>query len=322
VSATARWVVFAYHTMGARCLAALLERGEDVAMVVTHTDDAIEGGWFESVASVARRYTVPVYTPATPNVPDVEAAIRAARPDIILSVWYRRLLGASLLGIPSIAALNLHGSLLPAYRGRAPLNWVLVNGESRTGVTLHHMTEEADAGDIVAQQPIDILPVDTAATLYARMVGAGVELLVRSYPAVVSGVAPRIPQDHRLATVFGRRRPEDGRVCWAWDAPRIVNMVRAVTHPFPGAFVGHGPDRLYLWAAQVDSTEQVADPPGSVLAVNPGRGVRVATGHGTVRLERVEDAGDGEEPGDQWARRRGLRPGMTLRDYRRGHGRS
>jgi len=306
-----RWVVFAYHTFGARALAALLARGETVALVVTHEDQPAEGDWFESVAEVARAHGVPVLTPPSPNDPALVAQLAALEADAFLSVWYRRLLGDALLALPRVAALNLHGSLLPAYRGRAPLNWALVNGETRTGVTLHHMTREADAGDIVAQEAIDIGPEDTARSLYERMVKAGVDLLVQWYPAVLAGTAPRRPQDHTRATVFGRRRPEDGRVAWAWPARRIANMIRAVAQPYPGAFVGDGEQRLHLWEATVAEAETTA-PPGTVLAVHADAGVIVATGQGTLRLTRVQAAGRAEQPADVWAQALRLRPGDRL----------
>jgi UDP-4-amino-4-deoxy-L-arabinose formyltransferase/UDP-glucuronic acid dehydrogenase (UDP-4-keto-hexauronic acid decarboxylating) len=308
-------VVFAYHTFGARALAGLLARGERVAAVVTHDDEPAEGDWFESVADLARGHGVPVLTPGSPNDPAVVARLAALEADVFVSVWYRKLLGAALLATPRVAAVNLHGSLLPAYRGRAPLNWVLVNGETRTGVTLHHMTLEADAGDIVGQEPLEIQPDDTALTLYGRMVKAGVDLLLQWYPAVLAGTAPRRPQDHARATVVGRRRPEDGRVSWAWPATRIVNMIRAVTHPYPGAFVGDDDARLYLWeGAAVDGTGD-AVAPGTVVEVGPGH-VTVATGRGSVRLLRVQSAGEAEAPADAWARAQGLRPGDRLRGER------
>jgi methionyl-tRNA formyltransferase len=308
----ARWVVFAYHTFGARALEALLARGERVVAVVTHVDDPAEGDWFESVAELARGHRLPVLTPRSPNGPEVRDALAACEPDVFLSVWYRRLLDADLLALPRVAALNLHGSLLPAYRGRAPVNWVLVNGESRTGVTLHHMTVEADAGDIVAQEPIEIDPLDTALTLYRRIVKAGIDLLLQWYPSVLDGTAPRLPQDERLATAFGRRRPEDGRVHWDWPARRIADMIRAVTHPFPGAFTGDGESRLRLWAAEVPPAQRRAAAPGTLLEVEPGRGVTIATGDGVLLLTVVQAAGGPEEPADGWARRLRLRPGTRL----------
>ena len=309
----ARWALFAYHTFGARALEALLARDEQVVAVVTHADDPSEGDWFDSAADVARTHRLPLFTPASPNLPVIVETLRALEPDVILSVWYRRLLGADLLAVPRIAALNLHGSLLPAYRGRAPVNWVLVNGERRTGVTLHHMTAEADAGDIVAQQAIDIEPEDTALSLYTRMVKVGVDVLLESYPAVLAGTAPRTPQDHRRATVFPRRRPEDGRVEWSWPATRIANMIRAVTHPFPGAFVGDGEDRLFLWAASVLPGSAPRAAPGTLLEVRPAVGLAVATGDGALLLKRVQSAGIAEEPADIWALRRSLPPGAQLR---------
>jgi UDP-4-amino-4-deoxy-L-arabinose formyltransferase/UDP-glucuronic acid dehydrogenase (UDP-4-keto-hexauronic acid decarboxylating) len=308
---SARWVVLAYHTFGARALAAILGRGEHVAALVTHADEPTEGDWFESAADVARARGVPVLTPRSPNEPDVIARLAALDADVFLSVWYRRLLGDAVLALPRVAALNLHGSLLPAYRGRAPLNWVLVNGEARTGVTLHHMTREADAGDIVAQSPIDIEPDDTALTLYGRMVKVGVDLLLQWYPAVLAGTAPRRPQDHTRATVVGRRRPDDGRVAWTWPARRIVDMVRAVTHPYPGAFVGEASRRLYLWEASVAPGTSPA-PAGTVVDVGSDGGVAIATPDGLVRLLRVQSDGRNEESASEWARAHGLRPGDRM----------
>jgi methionyl-tRNA formyltransferase len=307
-----RTVVFAYHTIGARALEALLAHGEDVVAVVTHADDPAEGDWFESVAGLARAHGLPWLTPSSPNSPDVVGALRPLAPDLVVSVWYRRLLGPELLALPRLAALNLHGSLLPRYRGRAPLNWVLVNGETRTGVTLHHMDAAADAGDIVAQRPIDIAPDDTALTLYQRMVKEGVDLLLEALPAVVAGTAPRVPQDHARATLMPRRRPEDGRVEWSWPAARIANMIRAVTHPFPGAFVGEGRARLWLWAGSLLPTAPGPSRPGTLLDVVAGRGITVATGAGALLVSRVQAAGGTEERADTWAERRRLRPGMTL----------
>lgn len=309
---SARWAVFAYHTFGARALEALLGRGERVLAVVTHADDPAEGDWFESVADVARAHRLPLLVAESPNVPPVVDALRALGPEMVLSVWYRRLLGPDLLALPRVAALNLHGSLLPKYRGRAPVNWVLVNGETRTGVTLHHMVAEADAGDIVAQEALDIDPEDTALTLYRRIVQVGVDLLLDAYPAVLAGTAARRSQDHAQATLFPRRRPEDGRVEWGWPARRIADMIRAVAHPFPGAFVGDGAGRLRLWAGAVLDDRAAPGPPGSLVDIRPGAGVAVAAGRGVVLLRQVQRPGGAAEAADGWALARGLRPGMLV----------
>ena len=187
-----------------------------------------------------------------------------------------------------------------------------MNGETRTGVTLHHMTVAADAGDLVAQRPIDIEPDDTAFTLYERMMKVGVELLLEAYPAVLDDTAPRAPQDHARATTEPRRRPEDGRVEWAWPAARMFNMIRAVAHPYPGAFVGDGPARLRLWAASIWEGSSRGAAPGTLLEIVPSRGITVATGEGVLLIARVQSAGGVPEPADRWAARRALRPSMRL----------
>src|SRR5262249_38133186 len=223
-----------------------------------------------------------------------------------------RVVGAGVRAGPRVAALNLHGSLLPAYRGRAPLNWVLVNGETRTGVTLHHMTPVADAGDVVAQRSIEIEPDDTAFTLYERMVKVGVELLLESYPGVLAGTAPRIPQDDACATTVPRRRPQDGRVAWARRAAATATVGRGGAEPSPGAFVGDGPARLTLWAASLAEASPGRAAPGTLVAIVPARGLVVATGRGAVLLARVQEAGGSAGRADRWAGRAGPPPGMRL----------
>ncbi len=308
-----RVVVFAYHTIGARCLETLLAWGDTVAAVVTHADDPEEAIWFESVADLARARELPVYTPASPNTPEFVALMRSLRPDLFLSVWYRRLLSPDLLAIPRFGAVNLHGSLLPRYRGRAPVNWVLVNGEEKTGVTLHYMIAQADAGDIIAQAEIEIDPTETALALYEKLVKAGAGLLERWYPAIRAGTAPRRPQDPALATVFGRRRPEDGRVKWGRPARELYNLIRAVTHPYPGAFASFRGRRLFLWGARMEAEARGGEP-GTVLEVRPGRGMVVATGSGALRLIRLALEGEAEMAGDAFAVRHALRPGDRLED--------
>jgi methionyl-tRNA formyltransferase len=306
-----RVVLFGYHTLGVRCLEVLLTLGCEVALVVTHADDPGETRWFPSVAEAARARGLPVVAPASPNTPDMAARLRALAPALVVSVMYRRLLAPELLAVPAVAAVNLHPSYLPRYRGRAPVNWVLVNGETETGVTLHDMTPAADAGDIIAQDRVPIAPDDTARSLFGKVDAAGTALLARALPAVAAGVAPRTPQDPALATTYGRRGPEDGRVDWSWPAARIANMIRAVTHPFPGAFTGDGAGRLHLWAGTPDATGAAAAP-GTVVGIAPGRGVAVATGQGTLCLRRVQPAGGAEDDAWTWAARRGLRPGASV----------
>ena len=228
-------VVFAYHNVGARCLRVLLAHGIDVRLVVTHEDDPAETLWFERVADVAREYDLPAATPADPNGGDEVARVRGLAPDFIFSFYYRQMLGAALLAIPARGALNMHGSLLPRYRGRAPVNWAVLHGERETGATLHYMAEKPDAGDMVAQTAVPILPDDTARDVFDKVTVAAEITLDRVLPALVAGAAPRIPLDLATGSYFGGRTAADGRIDWSRAAQRIHDLVRAVAPPYPGA---------------------------------------------------------------------------------------
>jgi methionyl-tRNA formyltransferase len=231
-----RALVFAYHNVGVRCLKALLAHDLDVALVVTHEDSPHEPIWFDSVAAVAADYDIPTLTPEDPNTPEMLQRIRELAPDFLFSFYYRKMLFPEVLAVPSRGALNMHGSLLPRYRGRVPVNWAVLHGESETGATLHYMTVKPDAGDIVAQTAIPILPDDTAGEVFDKVTVAAELTLHRVLPDLIAGHAPRIAQDLHQGSYFSGRRPEDGWIDWRWPAERIHNLVRAVAPPYPGAF--------------------------------------------------------------------------------------
>ena len=241
-----RAVVFAYHDVGVRCLEVLRAAGVDVRLVATHEDDPRETVWFESVAARARLYGIPVVTPADPNGRETVERVRAAAPDLLFSFYYRRMLGAELLALPRLGAYNLHGSLLPKYRGRAPVNWAVLHGEHETGATLHEMVAKPDAGRIVGRERVPILPNDTASEVLGKVALAGEIVLERSLPALAAGTATLVPQDLAAGSYFGGRRPEDGAIDPAWPAKRIHDLVRAVAPPYPGAFLEAGGRRLRL----------------------------------------------------------------------------
>ncbi len=230
-----RAVVFAYHNVGYRCLSVLLAHGVEVALVVTHRDNPKENIWFDSVQTLAELHGIPVITPENPNAPEVVEQIRALRPDFFFSFYYREMLKPALLQIPACGALNMHGSLLPKYRGRVPVNWAIIHGETETGATLHYMTEKPDNGDVVAQQAVPILPDDTAHEVFQKVTVAAELALNAVLPALLAGTAPRFPQDLSQGAYFGGRKPEDGVIDWSQSAVQIHNLVRAVAPPYPGA---------------------------------------------------------------------------------------
>ncbi len=231
-----RAVVFAYHKVGVRCLKVLLAHGVQVPLVVTHEDDPNETIWFASVAATAREYGIPVITPADPNAPDIVARVAQAAPDFVFSFYYRLMLKRALLDIAPRGAFNMHGSLLPAYRGRAPVNWAVLHGERQAGATLHRMNEKPDNGEVVDQVAVPLLPDDTAAEVFDKVTVAAELTLDRCLPALVDGSARPWVQDLSQGRYFGGRKPEDGRIDWRWPARRVHDLVRAVAPPYPGAF--------------------------------------------------------------------------------------
>lgn len=263
-------VVFAYHNVGARCLLALLARDIDVRLVVTHTDNPNETIWFASVARIAGERGIPVITPEDANVPDVVERVRALAPDFLFSFYYRSMLGRPLLDAAGRGALNMHGSLLPKYRGRVPINWAIIHGETETGATLHYMTEKPDNGDIVAQQRVPILPDDTAQQVFDKVTVAAELALYDVLPALIDGSAPRTPQDLSRGGYFGGRKPEDGRIDWKQSARDVHNLVRAVAPPYPGAFSDTPLGRLIVNRSRIvqDTVATiVADPAEALIPV-------------------------------------------------------
>jgi methionyl-tRNA formyltransferase len=239
-----RAVVFAYHDVGVRCLRVLLAHGVDVSLVVSHEDQPGELIWFDSVAKHARWHGLPLILPSEPNTAAVIDQVRAARPDFLFSFYYRHMLGAELLQAPLRGAFNMHGSLLPKYRGRVPVNWAVLKGETETGATLHAMTTKADAGGIVGRQAVPILPDDTAVEVFRKVAVAAELLLHRSLPGLLAGSALLEAQDLTKGSYFGRRTARDGAIDWQLGFKAVHNLVRAVAPPFPGAYALAGPHRL------------------------------------------------------------------------------
>lgn len=274
----------AYHEMGAVGLEAVRAAGIEVPLVLTHADDPREERWFRSVRELAAAGGAAVV--------DVEAAedqvarVAAVQPDLIFSFYFRKMITPAVLALARYAAYNLHGSLLPKYRGRAPVNWVLVNGERETGVTLHVMDAKPDHGAIVGQRAVAIAREDTALSLYRKLAVEARAVLDEALPLIVQRREPRREQDHRQSSYFGGRKPDDGRIDWTWPAERVRDLVRAVTRPWPGAFTVAGGRKVIVWSAEVAPATGLT--PGQVV---PGG---VAAADGVVRIGAVHVEGHGE----------------------------
>jgi methionyl-tRNA formyltransferase len=280
-------VVFAYHDVGCRCLEVLLDHGVEIPLVVTHRDSSGENIWFGSVADLARERRIEVVMPDDPNGAEFLGRIQALRPDFLFSFYYRLMLKPELLAIPKRGAFNMHGSLLPKYRGRAPVNWAVLHGETETGATLHEMVEKPDAGRIVDQEAVAILPDELAVEVFGKVTRAAERVLRRSLPKLIDGSAVLRAQELSRGSYFGGRRPEDGRIDWSAPAKRIHDLVRAVAPPYPGAFTEiEGKKLRVLRTRRCTGKSEV--PASPYLYVREGRCHAVCRDGEGLRLLEVE----------------------------------
>jgi methionyl-tRNA formyltransferase len=271
-------IVCAYSEVGVRCLRVLLQQGIAISWVLTHEDDPKEQRWFGSVAELARQHGLKVATTTHPGDPEWLARLGTPRPDFLFSFYYRYMLSDALLALPSRGALNMHGSLLPKFRGRAPINWALVHGATETGATLHYMLSKPDAGPVVGREAVSIGINDTALVVAENVAAAAERLLARCLPDLIAGIAAREPLNLAEGCYFGRRRPDDGRIDWSWPASRIHNLVRAVAPPFPGAFASLQGKELRVLGSRNDSE----------LAHWPDRAACLYAANGALLLDCID----------------------------------
>ncbi len=280
-------VVCAYHNVGCRCLAELLRQGARVEAVFTHEDSPTENIWFGSVAEMARQNGIPLYFTDV-NLPENIALLGKICPEFLFSFYYRYMIKKEVLEIPRRGALNLHGSYLPRYRGRVPVNWAVINGEKETGATLHYMVEKPDAGDIVDREKVCIDFADTAFEVFSKVTNAAEKVIARSWPLLREGKAPRQPMNLAEGSYFGGRKPEDGLIDWTKKAVDIYNLVRGVTHPYPGAFTFLNGEKVHVWKAwPVEGDRE----PGLIVSESP---LLVGTGKGLLEIRSLQVEGGNE----------------------------
>lgn len=280
-------VVCAYHNVGYRCIEELLRQGAEIRLIFTHEDSPTEQIWFSSVRKLAEQYGIPCLTSSI-NEPENQEKVRQIEPDFLFSFYYRNMIKPEVLDMARLGALNLHGSYLPKYRGRVPVNWAVINGETESGATLHYMVAKPDAGDIVDQEKVTIAFTDTAHDLFNKVTDAAVTVLRRAWPRLADGTAPSVPMDLSAGSYFGGRKPEDGQIDWTKSAVQIYNLVRGVTHPYPGAFTWLNGRKITVWSAW---PVEGAGEPGRVVSLNP---LLVGTGEGLLELRTLQPEGDAE----------------------------
>ncbi|WP_075090954.1 formyltransferase [Haloferula sp. BvORR071] len=278
-----RILFFGYSEVGHDCLELLVKRGHNVVALITHENQAGENIWFKTPALIAKAHGIPVLTPESVKSAEWVERIREMQPDLILSVYYRHMIPEAILRLAPLGAFNLHGSLLPKYRGRAPINWAVLHGESRIGMSLHRMVKRPDAGEVVDQEGVEIGPDDTAEEAFRKVLPCATEVLGRQIDHLLAGTATGTPQNEAEATYYGGRTPEDGRINWALSSEKVHNLVRAVTDPYPGAFTDFAGARLMVW--QTKALPGHWGEPGEIFSLEP---LTIATGDGAVQLLRSE----------------------------------
>ncbi|HEY2534541.1 MAG TPA: formyltransferase [Xanthobacteraceae bacterium] len=246
-------IVFAYSEVGVRCVRELIAQGIEIPLLFSHADDPNESQWFGSVQKLAEGHGLKVVTPDSPNTAEWIAQGTHLKPDFVFSFYYRYMLDKAWVELPRLGALNIHGSLLPKYRGRAPVHWAIIHGETTTGASLHYMVEKPDAGALVDQEAVPILENDTALEVSLKVADAAETVLRRSLPRLIAGTAASRPLDLKKGSYFGRRTPEDGRIDWRLGARAIHDLVRAVAPPFPGAFTEVNGCRLGVLETRMDT---------------------------------------------------------------------
>jgi methionyl-tRNA formyltransferase len=287
MTSNAKIVVCAYHNVGYRCLEELLRQGADIRLIFTHEDSPTEEIWFQSVRELAKTHAIPCLT-SDINEPENLARLKEIAPEFLFSFYYRNMIKPAVLELAGKGALNLHGSYLPRYRGRVPVNWAVINGETETGATLHYMVEKPDAGDIVDREKVTIDFTDSAFDVFTKVTDAAVTIIGRSWPQLVAGTATRLPMDLAAGNYCRGRKPADGLIDWKKSAVQIYNLIRGVTHPYPGAFTHLDGRKVIIWQAW--PVEGRGGEPGRVIATTP---LQVGTGEGVLEIRSLqEEAGE------------------------------
>ncbi len=294
-------------------LAALLDSAHEVVGVFCQPDRPQGRGNKLTacpVKQLAESRAVPVYQFQKLRAPEGVAALMALKSDYVVTAAFGQILSQALLDIPAHGTVNVHASLLPNYRGPAPINWCLINGETMTGVTTMMTDAGIDTGDTLLFDAVPILPDECAGALTERLSHVGAALLMRTLDKLEKGVCPRAPQDHALASRHPMLTKELGRIDWSRSAKQIVDLIRG-TDPWPGAHTAmDGGVLKVIWARALAQDTDAA--PGTVLTGDAKHGLTIATGQGVLAVEQLQAPGGKRMPAADYLRGHPMTPGMRL----------
>lgn len=286
---------------GLECLREIIAADGNVVAILTFTDElAKKTSGAVSFHEISETHQIPLYKVKNTNTPECIKLLQEINPDVMFVIGWTRLVSAEVLAIPKLGCIGMHASLLPKYRGRAPVNWAIINNEKMTGNTMILLDDGVDTGDILLQRSLPIALADTCKTLYDKVAAAGRDMIREIIPYLKRGELPRRAQNHAEATVMPKRTPDDGIIDWQKSSLELFNWVRALTHPYPGAFTYLNGKKLFIWEAQIAHFPGNADEhfyesvPGTVVAIDDG--IIISTGENELlRLHSVNLEGEDEK---------------------------
>lgn len=271
------------------CLKVLLESKHDIAAVATQPDRAKGRGKKLApppVKVLAEEADIPVYQPERIKTPEFVQILRELKPDVMIVVAFGQLLSQEILDIPPLGCINVHASLLPKYRGAAPINWCIINGERTTGVTTMYMDKGLDTGDMILKKEIDILENETAGELHDRLMLLGATVLAETMVLLQDGTVPRIPQEESGATYAPIMNKSLGRVDWSKSASDIKNLIRG-TYPWPGAFSTYEGKVFKIFSAEIAGDDKGNECEGCISRVS-GDSITVSCGTGSLIIKELQ----------------------------------
>lgn len=275
-------------------LKALLDKNAHIVGVFT-VDETLQKGVsdFAAFDDLLEGKHIPIYKVSNVHAPEVVQQIKQLQPDLIYVIGWSWLVKKEILDIPTRGAVGLHPTLLPEGRGRAPIPWTILKGLRRSGVALFYLVEKADSGDLIKQNIFDVDPNESATTLYKKVCENTYKVVSETFPLLAAGKEERIKQDETKATVWTKRKPEDGKICWQDSTQSIDVLIRAVTHPYPGAFSYYNEEKVFIWAAKpIASLEEGL--PGEVIDFK-GENAVVKTADGALLLSSIQFEGPSKE---------------------------
>jgi methionyl-tRNA formyltransferase len=281
---------------GHAVLKKLIATKADICGILCLVEDPHEEQYHPKVSAIAKEHAIPLFYSSEVKSSEYASVLEKIKPDIAFAIGWRYLITPAAYNIPPQGTLIIHDSLLPTYRGFAPMNWALINGEKTTGVTLFHIAEGIDCGPIVDQLATEISLQDTASTLDEKLITLYEEIIVKNLPMLAAGKVQATPQNELLATYTCKRTPEDGEINWQQSALQIYNFIRALTHPFPGAYTMLRGRRVLIWGAELPAhiDKYVGNVPGRILGKRDGM-IEVLTGSGVLRLSRLQFSEEDEK---------------------------